>query len=41
MLMRLIYGVLQKMVGYKLMIKYVERRKVVETIRISGGGIKR
>ena len=32
MLMRPIYGILLKMVCYKLVIKYVERRKVGETM---------
>ena len=36
-----IYGILLKIVSCKLVMKYVERRKVQKTIGIHGGGIKR
>ena len=41
MLMHLIYGRILKTVYYKLVMKYVERRKVGGTIKIRGGGMKK
>ena len=41
MLMHQIYGILLKIVCYNLVMKYVERRKVGETMGIHGGGMKR
>ena len=41
MLMQPIYGTLLKIVCYKLVMKYVEKRKIEETMGIHGGGMKR
>ena len=41
MLMHPIYGILLKIVCYKLVMRYAKRRKVGGTIRIHGGGMKR
>ena len=41
MLMHPIYGILIKIVFCMLVMKYVERRKVDETMGIHGGGMKR
>ena len=36
-----IYGILLKMIYYKLVMKYVERRKIGGTTRIRDDGMKR
>ena len=41
MSMQPIYGIHLKIACYKLVIKYVERRKIGETTGIHGGGMKR
>ena len=41
MLMQPIYEILLKTVGYQLVIKYVERRRVEKNMGIHGGGMKR
>ena len=41
MLMQPIYGILLKMVCYKLVMKYVERRNVGGTMYIHGSGMTR
>ena len=41
MLIHAIYEIFKKMVCYKLVMKYVERRNVGGTMGIRGGGMKR
>ena len=41
MLLHPIYGILLKMVCYKLVMKYVETKKIEETKGIHSGGMKR
>ena len=41
MLMHSIYGILLEIVCYRLVMKYVERKKVGEIVFTHGGGMKR